>query len=119
MLDESIHTVLNVTFSDILLAVWSRIREHINKQEIIKILNIEMLDSECKCFTGRLTRLVNCLCGFEEDIVHEIDSSEQMSNISKQLYSKYDNIEDYYKELRKEFLEHGYTEEDIKKWSDI
>jgi Leucine-rich repeat (LRR) protein len=118
-LDNSIHTELNVTFSDVLLAVWSRIREHINKQEIIKILNIEMLDSECKCFTGRLTRLVNCLCGFEQDIVYEIDSSEQMSNISKQLYSKYDNIEDYYKELRKEFLERGYTEEDIKKWSDI
>jgi hypothetical protein len=42
-----------------------------------------------------------------------------MSNINKQLYSKYDNIEDYYKELTKEFLERGYTEEDIKKWSDI
>ena len=54
-----------------------------------------MLDSECKCFTERLTRLVNCLVGFEEDIIMEIDENEQMSNISKLLYNKYDNKEDY------------------------
>lgn len=117
--DDTIHTILNVTFADVLLQVWSRIRNHEYKDEIIKILNIEMLDSECKCFTGRLTRLVNCLVGFEEDIIMEIDENEQMSNISKLLYNKYDNKEDYQRELRKEFLERGYSEEDIEKWSNL
>jgi len=45
--DESVHSELNVTFEEVLLSVWCKI----NKQEIIKILNIEILDSECKCFT--------------------------------------------------------------------
>jgi len=77
--DQSIHTILNVTFEEVLIAVWSKIRNHINKEEIIKVLNIEMLDSECKCFTGRLTRLVNCLAGFDENIKMEISANEQMN----------------------------------------
>jgi len=42
-----------------------------------------------------------------------------MSNISKLLYNKYDNKEDYQRELRKEFLVRGYSEEDIEKWSNL
>jgi len=43
-----------------------------------------------------------------------------MSNISKVIYEKYrTNIEDYKKELRKEFEERGYSEEDINIWSTI
>jgi hypothetical protein len=117
--DKTIHSVLNVTFEEILNSIWSKIRISEHKDEIIKILNIEMLDSECKCFTGRLTRLVNCLNGFDDNIKIEIDNNEQMSNISKILYDKYDNIEDYKRELRKEFEERGYSEEDIQIWINI
>jgi hypothetical protein len=70
-----------------------------------------MLDSECKCFTGRLTRLVNCMSRFDDNISIEISDNEQMSKV---LYEKYrTNIEDYQRELRKEFEERGYSEEDI------
>jgi hypothetical protein len=117
--DKTIHSVLNVTFEEILNAIWSKIRVSEHKNEIIKILNIEMLDAECKCFTGRITRLVNCLNGFDNNIKIEIDNNEQMSNISKILYNKYDNIEEYKRELRKEFEERGYSEEDIQIWSNI
>jgi Leucine-rich repeat (LRR) protein len=117
--DKTIHNILNVTFEEILNSIWSKIRVSEYKDEIIKILNIEMLDAECMCFTGRLTRLVNCLNGFDDNIKIEIDNNEQMSNISKILYNKYDNIEDYKRELRKEFEERGYSEEDIQIWSNI
>jgi hypothetical protein len=117
--DQSVHSVLNVTFEEVLNSVWSKIRIHNDKEEIIKVLNIEMLDSECKCFTGRLTRLVNCLNGFDDNIKLEINDNEQMSNISKILYDKYPDIEDYQRELRKEFEERGYSEEDIQLWVSI
>jgi len=118
--DKSVHTILNVTFEEVLLSVWCKIRNNINKHEIIKILNIEILDSECKCFTGRLTRLVNCLSGFDDNISISISDNEQMSNISKILFNKHrDNIEDYQRELRKEFEERGYSEEDINMWISI
>jgi len=104
--EQSVHSILNVTFEEVLNSVWCKIRDNINKEEIIKILNIEILDSECKCFTGRLTRLVNCLNGFDDNVSIQISDNEQMSNISKVLYEKYrTNIEDYKKELRKEFEE--------------
>jgi len=118
--DQSVHEVLDVTFEEVLLSVWCKIRNNINKHEIIKILNIEILDSECKCFTGRLTRLVNCLSGFDNNISITISNNEQMSNISRILYEKHgDNIEDYQRELRKEFEERGYSEEDINMWISI
>jgi hypothetical protein len=117
--DQSVHSVLNVTFEEVLNSVWSKISIHNDRQEIIKVLNIEMLDSECKCFTGRLTRLVNCLSGFDDNIKMQISDNEQMSNISKILYDKYTNIEDYERELRKEFEERGYSEEDIQMWISI
>jgi len=52
------------------------------------------------------TRLVNCMSGFDDNVSIQISDNEQMSNISKVLYEKYrTNIEDYKKELRKEFEE--------------
>ncbi len=119
--DENCHSVLNVTFKEVLLAVWNKIIEYDNdvQDEIIKILNIEMLDSECKCFTGRLTRLVNVLNGFDENIKLQISDNEQMSNISKMLYEQYPNKKDYQRELRKAFLERGYNENDVQQWLHI
>ena len=118
-IDQTVHAELNVTFEEVLLSIWSKIRDNINKKEIIKVLNIEILDSECKCFTGRLTRLVNCLSGFDNNVIMQISDNEQMSNISKLLYNKYPNEKDYKRELRKEFEERGYSEENIIIWNDI
>ncbi len=119
--DETWHSVLNVTFKEILLAVWNKIIEYEEdvQDEIIKILNIEMLDSECKCFTGRLTRLVNVLNGFDENIKIQISDNEQMSNISKSIYNQFPNELDYQRELRKAFVERGYSEDDLQKWINI
>jgi hypothetical protein len=113
--------VLNITFRDILIAVWNKIlifNESV-QEEIIKVLNIEMLDSECKCFTGRITRLVNVLNGFDENIRLEISENEQKSNISKKLYELYPDEEDYRRELRIAFIERGYSKKDIQDWYNI
>lgn len=40
-----------------------------------------MKDANCKCFTGRISRLVNCLVGFYDDIKIIISDSEQIGNI--------------------------------------
>ena len=40
-----------------------------------------MKEADCKCYTGRLTRLVNVLNGYYEDIKIHISDSEQISNI--------------------------------------
>jgi hypothetical protein len=119
--ENEIHSILNVTFADILIAVWNKIYIF-NKsiqEEIIKVLNIEILDSKDKCFTGRITRLVNVLNGFDPNIRLEISENEQKSNISKKLYDLYPNVEDYMRELRIAFIERGYSEIDIQEWYNI
>ena len=63
-------------------------------------LNEEMIDSECKCFTGRISRLINCLVGFYEDIEIRVDDNEQKNMITKRIYEKYQDSEEIFiKEL--------------------
>ena len=47
--DTSVHTVLNLTFSEMLAVVWNRIQSLESRDEIKKTLNTEIHDAECKC----------------------------------------------------------------------
>ena len=49
--------------------------------EIQKKLNEEMQESEYKCFTGRISRLVNCLSGYSDKVEIKISEYEEISNI--------------------------------------
>jgi hypothetical protein len=79
--NTDVHSTLLVTFYEVFVKVFGRIMSHPNKTDIIHRLNEELKESECKCFTGRLTRLVNCLVGFYDDIVISISDSERISAI--------------------------------------
>ena len=72
---------LNLSFFDVLVAVWNRISINENSIEIKNVLNQEMLDSDCKCFTGRISRLVNCLTCYDDLVSVTISDNEQIGNI--------------------------------------
>ena len=79
--DKTVHSLLNITFEEAFISVINEIEKNEHKDEIKKILNNEMKESECKCFTGRITRLINCLNGFSEKVNVNISENEQISNI--------------------------------------
>ena len=79
--DMSVHTVLNLTFSEMLIIVWNRINTLESRDDIKKTLNTEILDAECKCFTCKISRLVNCLAGYDELVVVEIADKEQIGTV--------------------------------------
>ena len=79
--DESIHSTLNISFKELLLNVCSLIQQNDHSNEIFAIMNIEMNDAQCKCFTGRISRLVNCLNGFNTNIKINISDNEQIGNV--------------------------------------
>jgi hypothetical protein len=81
MADDTVHSVLLISFSELLHAVISRLESNPNKDVIKSILNTEILDSQDKCFTGRMSRLINCLTGFDDLIRIQISEKEQISNI--------------------------------------
>jgi hypothetical protein len=78
---KDVHTTLNITFEELLLYVFDRIEQNEHKDEIKRLLNIEMDESVCKCFTGRISRLVNCLNGFDPLVSINISDTEQISQI--------------------------------------
>jgi pimeloyl-CoA synthetase len=82
-----------------------------------------MLDSECKCFTGRITRLVNCLNGLSDLVKINISDNQQIGNIiiiiKEQLIDNYIYTIERHKELVKnELQERGYTDNIINEWLD-
>jgi len=60
---NDINSILNITFKELFIAVVIEMNKlSLDLQiEIQKRLNEEMQESECKCFTGRISRLFNCL----------------------------------------------------------
>ena len=115
-----IHTMYDITFKELFTAVMIEIDSlSMDLQlEIQKRLNEEMQESECKCFTGRISRLVNCLSGYSNKVVIQISESEEISNIisivmSKRGMKESDEIKE---EVRVALKERGYADEKIAEW---
>ena len=113
---NDVHTVLNVTFKEALIHVWNIIRVHKESNNIKTILVSEMEDSLCKCFTGRLSRLVNCLNGFDERVNIKISDSSQINGLISVIMRKYTDIDKIKEEVKREMLERGYDEDTINEW---
>ncbi len=121
--DKDYHSVLLITFKELLLNVWEIIESNAYKNEIKAILNTEMEDSECKCFTGRLSRLVNSLNGFTDLVEIKISINQQIGNIIIIIKNELEFKNKYTVEKHKELVENelksrGYEENIINEWVD-
>ena len=116
--NKDVHFHLQLTFEEILTFVWDRIRVHPDRPEILKVLDFEMQDALCMCPTGRITRLVNSLNGFDPDVQLTISDNEQLSNLvimTKYKIVPYDLVK-HRELLHKEMEERKYSEEVIQEW---
>jgi hypothetical protein len=112
---------LDITFSELLLYVINRIDINEHKDEIKNILNIEMNESVCKCFTGRISRLVNCLAGFDPLVSIQIADNEQIANVISTVKHNLTNENTYSVESHKDLVgkqleELGYSSTIIEEW---
>ena len=116
--DESIHSHLECTFEEVLQAVLLEINNLSDdlQIEVKNRLNEEMEDGLCKCFTGRLSRLVNSLSGYSNKVSIKISSAEEIGNVISIMKDKYDDIEEVKLNVEKELLERGYEKEVIDEW---
>ena len=117
---EDIHTMLNITFKELFLAVVIEI-EKLSPDlqvEIKKRLNEEMQESNCKCFTGRISRLVNSLSGYSDKVKIQITENEEISNIISVIINKrgLKTLDILKEEVNIALKERGYTDEIIKEW---
>jgi len=114
--DTDVHSTLLVSFYDVFVKVFGRIMSHPNKMDIISRLDEELKESECKCFTGRLTRLVNCLVGFYDDIVIGISDSERISAIILSTLDGREMDDESRKVCVDKLKAIDITDEEIEKW---
>jgi hypothetical protein len=105
-----------MTYKELLMLVWDRIRKSKDMKEILSVLDTEITDSKSMCFTGRITRLVNCLNGFDTDVIINISDNEQISNLMVLINKKYAEKEDKKQEFTKAMKERGFSQEKIDEW---
>jgi hypothetical protein len=98
--------------------VYGRIIGSESQEDLWKRLNEELSESDCKCYTGRLSRLVNVLNGYYLDIRIMISDSEQISNIIISIKKRLLDEKEIKDECIKELKERGYDEELIGLWVD-
>jgi hypothetical protein len=120
--DESVHSLLLLTWGEVLWAVLRTIELDFNTEQQIEIkliLNQEMDDAQCKCFTGRMSRVVNCLNGFSPLVNINIKDSDQIGNIimliKSQLANNYD-VSTHKKMVKKELESRGFDDHIIDEW---
>jgi Leucine-rich repeat (LRR) protein len=111
-----VHSSLCVTFSEALSAVWQIIRTHKDCDEIKRILNQEIDDSYCRCFTGRLSRLINCLNGYDQRVVVRISDQQEIANLIISIRQKTDNLSEQQQMVRQEMTERGYDQQTVEEW---
>jgi Leucine-rich repeat (LRR) protein len=119
--DPNVHSTLHITFEELLLHVFSRIEINEHKQEIKSVLNMEMTDSVCKCFTGRMSRLINCLNGFDDLVSIRISDTEQIGQVIGQIKEQLEAANEYtvekHREMAtKELRAREYSQEVIMEW---
>ena len=123
---------LSLTYGELLWAVWQTIHklgefDEETQIQIKQILNQELEDSDCKCFTGRMTRLVNCLNGFSPLVEVKIFDGVQIGNIvaiikqrlvenERDGYKEGYTVEKHREEFSKEMLNRGESMELINEW---
>ena len=77
-----------------------------------------MSESICKCFTGRLSRLINTLNGFDERVCIQISNNDQIGNIIVMIIAKNKdkNITEQKAICKQELLSRGYELNIIDEW---
>ncbi len=114
--DNEIHSTLLLTFNEVFIKVSNRIINNEYKDDLIKRLDEEMQESECKCFTGRITRLVNVLCGYFDDVNITISNNERISAIILSILNGEEMCEELKEQCRKQLKENDFSDDEIDKW---
>lgn len=118
--DETVHSFHSLTYSDLLSYVWARIDSSKDKEELLKVLEEQIQDSECQCFTGRFNRTLSTLIGFYEDIKIEISDNDRIGAVVLSLRERYANKSPMKQKeiVKRQLMELDYDLDIIEPWID-
>jgi len=120
---KDIHSYFNLSYFEIFQLVFAEIESLNYNPEILHRLEEELDESECKCFTGRISRTVNSLNGFSDLVSINISETSQINAIMSLIKNDFENNkikkEDLLDTVKNRLEEYDAKEEDIKFYLEI
>lgn len=111
--DLNIHTILQIKYSTLLTIVWSIVKTHTDRANLIERFYTEINESQGVCFTGRMNRLVNVLVGYIEGVVVSISLKEELQMSIQLLMDKLNKQEISYNQTKEELTKILNQEYDV------
>src|SRR3990167_5282366 len=113
-----VHSKYKMSYKDVFSLIWAEINTFDSKtqMEIKKRLNEQISETISTCFTGKISRLINCLCGFSQCVMIYISDSEQIYNIISIAKLKFTDLNDVKSYVKQELIERNYNIDIIDEW---
>jgi hypothetical protein len=77
---RTVHSVHGITCGHLLASIWNVIANHPDRREILDVMQSEISEMGGICFTGRFTKILNCLSGFFPQANITVSNREHMQN---------------------------------------
>lgn len=103
--ENTYYSNIKLTYGLILDHVINFIEQNEHKDELYKILEMDITDAIGKCSIGLLGRTINVVNGFDDSVNINISINDQVNNMIVMLKTKYKDIEKVKSEFRKEIEE--------------
>lgn len=88
-------SISKITIKKLFTYFWNRVRDSNNKNEILKTFITEDIpEMKIVCFVGRISRIINCLSGYFDDINVGISIKQQIDmkiNLTLKKFNRYKN----------------------------
>lgn len=102
--DKSIHSILNIAYTQLLSVIWTVVNNHEQRENLIERLYSEIDDSFEKCFTGCMNRLINVLVGYIDGVVVSISLKEEIQMSVQKIMEQFNKKQLDYRQTKEEVV---------------
>lgn len=102
--DISIHSILKIRYVELLSLIWSIVKNHEQRENLIERFHSEIDDSVGHCFTGCMNRLINVLVGYIDGVVVSISIKEEIQMSVQILMDKLNKKQLDYRQTKEELV---------------
>lgn len=114
--DDRIYDLQRGIYGKVLDCVWQYIKNSTDKEDLKKILKVEMRDNIGMCAQGNLSRLTNILAGYVECVVIEESITDKLGRLLPPLM-EIDDIVERLNAAARIFVENGVPEDQWAVWA--
>ena len=112
IIETTSHSILKVKYFELLSIIWTVVKAHEQCKNLIERFHTEINDSQGKCFTGCMNRLINVLVGYVDGVIVSISLKEEIQMSIQKLMEKLNRGRSY-REIKEELVKLLNQEYDV------